>query len=92
MSGYMTDPWYPHNLTSTQDVFVKKVLRSKEKVARRSAKTRRGWYTVEGMKNTLQWSKQLELNSMFIMSQHCIPLYCSIWLGIFTCWKPSCPS
>ncbi|CAK9097307.1 30S ribosomal protein S3, partial [Durusdinium trenchii] len=40
-----------------KDVFVKKVLRSKEKVARRSAKTRRGWYTVEGMKNTLQWSK-----------------------------------
>lgn len=40
-----------------QDIFVKKVIRSKEKIARKSAKKRRGWYTVETMRTILQWSK-----------------------------------
>lgn len=40
-----------------KDTFVSKVFRSKEKVSRKTAKKKRGWYTIEGMRTKLLWSK-----------------------------------
>ncbi|CAJ1397370.1 unnamed protein product [Effrenium voratum] len=36
--------------------FVKRVIKSREKVARKSAKKKRGWYSTEGMAKKLSWS------------------------------------
>ncbi|CAJ1409721.1 unnamed protein product [Effrenium voratum] len=37
--------------------FLQRVVKSKEKVSKKSARTKRGWYTVEAMRSVLKWSK-----------------------------------
>lgn len=47
-------------LPGVQDAFISRVSRSKETIARKAAKKKRGWYTVERMRSSLGWSKSLE--------------------------------
>ena len=57
---YQTD-FHPKALNYSklfcQDIFVKKVLRSKVTVNRTEGRKKRGWYTVERMRTKLLWSK-----------------------------------
>ena len=46
-------------ISSVQDAFLTTVSKKKETVNRTSSKRKRGWFTIEGMKTKLKWSKQL---------------------------------
>ena len=50
----------PHVTQLCEEEFVKMtVYRSKQKKTRKQGKTKRGWFTLEGMKDTLKGSKPL---------------------------------
>lgn len=46
------------------------VYRSKQKKTRKQGKTKRGWFTLEGMKETLKWSKPLVQNMTHTHTHH----------------------
>lgn len=52
-----------YRVSLLQEIFVKKVLRSKETIVRKQGTKKRGWYTAERMKVKLGWSKQLGGNA-----------------------------
>ena len=52
-----------------QEPFLKKIERTKEKVSRQSKNKKRGWFTEEGMRTKLGWSKLLGIK-IDILKKH----------------------